>query len=174
MKKSDEACILAQPDAGAVNTTDGGLHLDAGTDGGGLCTSGVRWTQGNNGSELMHPGGACIACHSTTQGGPAMSFAGTVFPTLHEVDDCNGVKGPVTIIVTDRRKKSIKMTSNAAGNFFALTKDVQAAKLRPPYTVELQETGKAPRKMQRTITGGDCNACHTTNGNGPPGRVLEP
>lgn len=174
MKKSDEACILAPADAGAVNTTDGGAVLDGGSDGGGLCTSGVRWTQGNAGSDLMHPGGACIACHSTTQGGPAFSFAGTVFPTLHEVDDCNGVKGPVTITVTDNRGRKITTTSNAAGNFFIRTTDVRKAKLRPPYKVQLDEQGKPPRVMNRTITGGDCNFCHTTNGNGPPGRVLEP
>jgi mono/diheme cytochrome c family protein len=172
MQKSTEACILAPADSGAVNTTDGG-PIDGGADGG-LCTSGVHWTQGNTGSDLMHPGGACIACHSTTQGGPAMSFAGTVFPTLHEPDDCNGSKAPITVVVKDRRGKTVTMQTNAAGNFFVLTDAIADLNLRPPFTVEVREPGKTARKMGRTITGGDCNGCHTMAGNGPPGRVLEP
>lgn len=173
MKRSDEACILAPPDAGA---SDGGGGQDGGAPGvdAGLCTSGERWTQGNTKSPLMHPGGACIACHSTTQGGPTLSFAGTVFPSLHEVDDCNGSKAPITVVVKDRRGRAVTMQTNAAGNFMAFTDTVQDLNMRPPYTVEVRQPGKTSRKMIRTITGGDCNGCHTTAGNGPRGRIVEP
>jgi uncharacterized membrane protein len=45
----------------------------------------------------MHPGGACITCH-TIKGGPAFKVAGTVFPTLHEPNDCNGDPQPIAPI----------------------------------------------------------------------------
>jgi hypothetical protein len=171
MMKSDEACIRAPADAGTTTPADAGPTTGADA---GLCTSGVLWKDGNTGSPLMHPGGACIQCHSTTQGGPTFSFAGTVFPSLHEVNDCDGVKSQVTVIVRDRRNTPIVMQTNAAGNFYVETDTLTGLNLRPPFKVEVREPGKPPRAMNRTITGGDCNSCHTTEGNGPPGRVLEP
>lgn len=180
LKKSTESCILAQSDAGGGNGDGGGKGDGGGTGMGadaGLCTSGTRWTMANTKSPLMHPGGACIACHSTTVGGPALSFAGTVFPTLHEVDDCNGsssAKSPVTIIIKDRRNTQVTMQTNEVGNFMAFSDTLTDLNLRAPYTVEIRQPGKPTRKMNRTINGGDCNSCHTTAGNGPLGRIVEP
>ena len=36
---------------------------DAGGDAAALCASGVKWTRGDEGDPLMHPGRACNACH---------------------------------------------------------------------------------------------------------------
>ena len=71
---------------------------DSGVDAGApvvVCTSGTTWAGGDHGSAVMHPGEACIACH-TTDHGPKFAAAGTVFPTSHEPDDCNGsnLSGP--------------------------------------------------------------------------------
>src|SRR4051812_20481329 len=58
------------------------------------CTSGVtRSPNGSESSEMM-PGRACNACHaeqnaSSGEGdAPIFAFAGSVFPTEHEPDDC--------------------------------------------------------------------------------------
>ena len=50
------------------------------------------WTGGNRGSADMNPGRACITCHSTMNG-PSLTIAGTVYPTAHEPDLCNGANG---------------------------------------------------------------------------------
>src|SRR5438445_547285 len=73
---------------------DGGRTRDAGpvtvT-----CSSTTYWDTTAAASELMHPGKTCIGCHAAT-GGPSYTIAGTVYPTMHEPDDCNGVDGTVT------------------------------------------------------------------------------
>ena len=56
------------------------------------CTSGTMWTGANRGSADMNPGRACITCHSTMNG-PSLTIAGTVYPTAHEPDLCNGANG---------------------------------------------------------------------------------
>src|SRR5881394_2595263 len=54
--------------------TSGGSGDDAGADSASpfdtptVCTSKQNWTRGDRGSSQMHPGDACIACH-TTRGG---------------------------------------------------------------------------------------------------------
>ena len=51
------------------------------------CTSGNDWSSGEG--PTMRPGEACISCHSAS-GGPRLAVAGTVYPTAHEPDDCDG------------------------------------------------------------------------------------
>src|SRR5205814_8531152 len=62
-----------------------------------VCSSNQQWTQGNNGSASRRPGGACISCHAMSGGeAPAFKIAGTVYSTVREPDDCNGVNGTAT------------------------------------------------------------------------------
>src|SRR5213078_3485301 len=56
------------------------------------CSSGTTWTQGNHDATHMNPGRACIACHSTDDG-PTLAIAGTVYATAHEPDLCYGEDG---------------------------------------------------------------------------------
>lgn len=144
-----------------------------GTDAGGVCTSGKTWTQGDQPSALMHPGHACNACHQV-RGGPNLRFAGTVYRTLRESNDCNGVAPPppVKITVTDARERVFEMTANEAGNFFL--ESAGGPPPRAPFKVVLTD-GTKTRAMEGTVTSGDCNSCHTAAGaNGAPGRVLAP
>ncbi|MEZ4453455.1 MAG: hypothetical protein R3B09_28605, partial [Nannocystaceae bacterium] len=57
------------------------------------CSSDVYWTMGDHESPFMHPGMACVACHKsqTFHKPPIFLAAGTVYPSGHEPDECNGV-----------------------------------------------------------------------------------
>ncbi len=132
-----------------------------------VCTSGATWPGGNQGSPRMRPGGACITCHSM-QGGPGFAVAGTVYPTAHEPNDCNGVNGAVTVEVTDAKGVVTSIAVNDVGNFRLL--DAVAA----PFHVKVKR-GTKERAMAGALTAGDCNTCHTQAGmNGAPGRVVAP
>jgi hypothetical protein len=133
------------------------------------CTSGALWTRANHGSPEMNPGRACIACH-TTDDGPAFTIAGTVFPTAHEPDLCDGADGSegflVTILGADGQV--LTLTPNAVGNFDS------AAKVALPYQAKVSYLGRE-RAMAVVQTSGDCNGCHTQSGaNSAPGRILLP
>ena len=151
--------------------TDGGTLADGGDAGSTAlkCTSGTTWTMGNTKSPLMHPGFACNACHQVL-GGPNLRVAGTVYPSLHEPNDCNG-KGPppnLTVIITDKVGRVTTLPVNAAGNFDTLVK------ILPPYKAKVTD-GVTTRAMTGSVTAGDCNSCHTEVGvNGAPGRVMAP
>ncbi len=165
-KRNPESCTTAPPDGGAP--VDAGPVGDAGP---GTCTSNKQWTKGNDGSELMHPGMACNACHQQL-GGPNLRVAGTVYPSLHEPDDCIGAAPPPDrkVVITDSRGTVFEMPVNASGNF--QTKN--GARPRPPLKAQIVE-GQKTRAMVGTVTSGDCNTCHTVNGlNGAPGRILTP
>ncbi len=161
-------CTTPPPDGG---TKDAGSLPDAGPDAAAGCASGVRWTDGNEGSPNMHPGLACNACHQQ-MGGPNLRIAGTVYKAPNDVNDCNGAAPPpnVTVTITDSRGRTATATANAAGNFL-----VQGGpSLMPPLSAKLTEGAKT-RVMVGTVTSGDCNSCHTAAGaNGAPGRILVP
>ena len=151
---------------------DGGTVGDGGGEGGTtalVCTSGKTWTMGNTKSPEMHPGFACNACHQVL-GGPNLRIAGTVYPTLHEPNDCDG-KGPppnLTVIITDKTGKVTNMPVNAAGNFYT------QVKINPPYKAKITD-GVKTRSMNGSVTSGDCNSCHTETGaNAAPGRIQTP
>jgi hypothetical protein len=160
---------------------DAGAGADAGTDAGSdaggattICTSGKTWKGGTgDGSDLMEPGVACNACHQK-MGGPNLAFAGTIYPTLHEPDLCDGKAPPpaLEVVVTDAMKRQVTMQVNAAGNFDAPS----AGRLKAPFTVVVNDaTNKKSRAMVGRVTSGDCNSCHTVAGaNGAPGRVMAP
>jgi hypothetical protein len=172
-----EKWVTAGTPMGTVCTPPPG---DAGADGGDagvvganpyntptVCTSNKTWNQGNNGSSSMRPGGACITCH-TMRGGPAYTVAGTVYPTAHEPNDCNGVNGAVTVVVTDANGAVTTIPVNGVGNFNS------RAKITAPFHVKVTNGAKV-RAMAGALTAGDCNSCHTLAGvNGAPGRVMAP
>jgi hypothetical protein len=131
-----------------------------------VCTSGTTWTNGNQGSPLMNPGRACIACHDGMHG-PTFYVAGTVFPTEHEPDGCDGTPS-VQVVITDANGKTSTLAPNAAGNFY-LTSPVAL-----PFSAKLVAGGKE-RAMPVPQSDGDCNGCHTEAGaHGAPGRISAP
>jgi mono/diheme cytochrome c family protein len=165
---------------------DGGLG-DAGKSDGGdgttKCTSNKQWTGGNTANPNMNPGEACIFCHvNNPTRENQFYFAGTIYPTSHEPDDCYGKAPPpeLTVTITDSRTnaggqprpQTFTMKANEAGNFFLPVR----GNIRPvaPFSVSISD-GTKTRVMPVKAPNGDCNACHTVQGsNGAPGRILAP
>ena len=144
------------------------------------CSSGSYWTQGDNGSSQMHPGLACIDCHSRRGGeAPDFAVAGTVYPTGHEFDDCFGsASRNATVTITDKNGTSHSTTVNAAGNFY-INAGTFPGWPAFPITATVSFNGKS-RSMGTAVPSGDCNLCHTQGGTAvgqiaaPPGRVALP
>ena len=148
-------------------------ETDAGSDAGpefntpSVCTSKANWTRGDRGSSSMHPGVACIACHDANRG-PGFSIGGTVYPSAHEPDDCNGVNGGTQVVITDATGKVTTIAVNAAGNFYS------QANIQTPFHAKVVSGGKE-RAMVGAQTDGDCNSCHTETGiKSAPGRIVAP
>jgi len=138
------------------------------------CTSMTTWTRGNNGSSSMNPGMACISCHATSGGeAPRYAIAGTVYPTAHEPDLCNGAGSgtgaqAVQVVIVGADGRTTTLMPNSAGNFYAQTT------VATPYQAKVVYMGRE-RAMVAKQTSGDCNSCHTQNGtNSAPGRILLP
>jgi mono/diheme cytochrome c family protein len=162
-----QAWVDAKLPRGTSCAGDGGAPLAATFATPTVCTSGKSWNGGNDGSSSMHPGDACITCH-TQRGGPAYKIAGTVYPTAHEPNECYGIVGGITVVVTDAKGVVTNITVNGAGNFYS------RAVITPPFNVKVTSAGKE-RAMQEPLTAGDCNSCHTEQGlNGAPGRIVAP
>ncbi len=118
----------------------------------------------------MHPGGTCIACHSTDDG-PKYTIAGTVFPGVSELTDCNGTNGAgiLSVVVTDADGKVLTLPVNDVGNFFT-TEPVTV-----PFRSKVVSASGKENVMGDPQTIGDCNHCHAAVGrNGAPGRILSP
>jgi len=142
------------------------------------CSSGATWKGGDRGSPLMHPGGACISCHSSGGDGPIYGVAGTVFPSAHEPNDCNGASsasaGALSVVITEANGTKHTLPVNSVGNFF------YEGTIGKPYLAEVS-AGMAVRAMVHSQSSGDCNGCHTVSGgtNTPgadpaPGRIMAP
>jgi mono/diheme cytochrome c family protein len=130
---------------------------------------------------LMYPGESCNACHRKEREGDIFAFAGTVYPTPHEPDRCNGVNGTTAgarVVATDAAGKVLAdVPVNAAGNFS------YKARLTGSFFVKVVQNGKE-RAMKGAVSsalaGGDCNACHTQDGASvegsasAPGRIVLP
>ena len=126
-----------------------------------VCTSKQTW----NGTydSTMHPGVACDGCHS-------WNIAGTVYPTAHEPDNCDGIKGGASVVVTDAHGRTATIAVNSAGNFLYNP----ATRLVAPFSVKVVSSA-GTRVMSTKATSGDCNHCHTVKGaNGAPGRIMKP
>jgi hypothetical protein len=156
------------------------------------CTSGRTGT--TDGSDLMNPGQACVSCHATPsgeageddededEGGPLLAFAGTVYPSAHEPNNCMGVAGTSSalgarVVVVDANGRSFTANVNAAGNYFMLA---SAAAPVPPLRAKVVFMGRE-RAMIGAVPHGDCNRCHTQTGTttvagsiNAPGRILIP
>jgi uncharacterized membrane protein len=135
------------------------------------CTSNTTWTRGTNGSSSMEPGQACISCHSKSGEAPTFVIAGTLYPTGHEPDNCNGVNSTAgaKVVVTGNNGTSVTLTPNSAGNFYSSTT------LPPPYKAKVVNSAGVERLMSGTASNGDCNSCHTQSGaNSAPGRITLP
>jgi hypothetical protein len=139
-----------------------------------VCTSGTTWTGGDSANPLMHPGVACDTCHKLLGSATKFPFdmAGTVYPTAHEPDDCNGVQG-AQVIITDASGTDHTLQVNAAGNFYNLNY-VGLGAISTPYTARVVANGKT-RVMVGPQTSGDCNSCHSEQGTqAAPGRIMMP
>ena len=99
-------------------------------------------------------------------------IGGTVYPTAHEPDDCNGLAG-VVVTITGKDGKAVTFTTTSSGNFSHNSLFGFAA-IPTPYTAKVTRNGK-DRVMVTPQTNGDCNSCHTQNGDqAAPGRILAP
>lgn len=171
-------CYVGGP-TGADGTGSGG---STGTDpfaGASVCTSGGTWTGGNRESSNMHPGVDCLSCHGP--GGTAgseneLSIAGTVYPTAHDPNDCNGASGATVaglgVVIVDANGVTWPTLSvNGVGNFFMYAADGVPAK---PYAAKIvSSTGERAMGQHQSV--GGCNSCHTVDGvNGAPGRIVAP
>jgi hypothetical protein len=116
----------------------------------------------------MHPGGACITCHDQNNA-PAFSIAGTVYPTAHEPDDCNGGgTAGAQIVITDAKGVVTKIAVNSVGNFYS------QSNIALPFRAKVV-VGTKERAMVATQKSGDCNSCHTEKGDSSaPGRIVLP
>jgi hypothetical protein len=124
----------------------------------------------------MRPGEGCNASSACHGAGAAAtwSVAGTLYPTGHEPDDCNGFSNTssnsVGIVITDAMGGVLPLAPNSVGNFY------YSGTLAFPIQAKLVSfaTG-AERAMVAPVSSGDCNSCHTQNGNsGAPGRLTIP
>jgi len=135
------------------------------------CTSNTYWSS-DKGAASMDPGLACISCHQGDREAPSFAIAGTLYPTAHEPDLCNGAGAAASagarVVITGADGASITLTPNTAGNFY-----YQGA-VATPFRARVTYMGRT-REMGAAQTSGDCNSCHTQNGaNQAPGRILLP
>jgi hypothetical protein len=136
------------------------------------CTSGKSWTGGTEGSGSMQPGVACINCHNSSGGeAPRFTIAGTLYPTAHEPNQCNGANGNTTgakVVITDANQNVVTLTPNSVGNFY------YTGTIATPFHAKVTDMN-GERDMLAGQTSGDCNACHTQNGTmSAPGRIILP
>jgi hypothetical protein len=133
------------------------------------CTSGSTWHGGTGSS--MAPGEPCLECHGSNK--EPFFFAGTLYPTAHEPNDCSApasVAG-AQVIVVDSTGKMFAATVNTSGNFYYR----KSGSFTPPFSAKVVMNGRPDREMIEHQTDGNCNGCHTQTGaNGAPGRIVAP
>lgn len=140
----------------------GGIVAGSGGSSATVCSSGKTWTSGNG--QDMRPGNDCKGCHSFT-------IAGTVYPTAHEPNNCDGTaSGGIKVVITGADGSTVTLTPSAAsGNFYS------NSTIKTPFTAKVTNTAGAVRMMVASQTAGNCNSCHTQDGgNGAPGRIMAP
>lgn len=138
-----------------------------------MCSSGEHWDDGDDGDRRMHPGHACVSCHADNDG-PSFPIGGTVYPSAHEPDDCEGIDGQddgeTRVVITDATGREINLPVNEVGNFYAEDQGPIVMPIRAKVV-----RGGVERLMLGERMSGDCNSCHTQDGlNGAPGRIVAP
>jgi hypothetical protein len=170
---------------GASSTPTGGVATAARGGGAGnapvvVCTSGSLWAGDDDVDGLdeegpwMNPGEPCIRCHLDEEDEPLIQLGGTVFPTFNEPDSCFGVDGRTSdaeVVITDDSGAVFRLPLERTGNF-SLPED--ARQVRFPIRAKVVANGRE-RVMAGAQTSGDCNDCHSEQGNhGAPGRIALP
>jgi hypothetical protein len=140
-----------------------------------VCTSNVTWTVGNDAT--MRPGEACQTCHVLLgqATGETFDVSGTVYPTAHEPNDCDGTDGTgsLNVVITDATGAATTLPVNAVGNFYHDDLFGFAALKTPLKAKVVSNAGT--REMVSSVTTGNCNSCHTEAGTmSAPGRVMAP
>lgn len=137
-----------------------------------------------HGSSTMAPGLACIACHSgnnfnnqnpggLSEFGEIRTFMGTVFAAPHEKDLCTPslpVTGKVQILAADSDTVLLQMSFGTSGNFYGNLSSRPAT-----WRARVITSTGATRTMAGPQSDGDCNTCHTVDGEqNAPGRIYLP
>jgi hypothetical protein len=135
------------------------------------CASGKQWTGGNRESALMHPGLACVQCHTTSREGPRFTIAGTVFTDYNQADDCGGASASgLKVVITGNDGVATELPVNELGNFM-----LERGTVALPFSAKVVDGAGHERAMAAKQTVGDCNTCHTQTGaQSAPGRIIAP
>jgi hypothetical protein len=141
-----------------------------------VCTSGLTRSINESEGPDMGPGRACVSCHADANvtGGegdaPIFAFAGTVYPSAHEPEDCiASLSEGAELEITDAKGNVFTTTVNATGNFYD-----DPPGFEYPYHAKVRFQGRV-RAMAAPQMIGDCNGCHTQKGDlAAPGRILLP
>ena len=187
---ADVAALSGWQSAGApASTCD--TPAEAGTDYNTpeVCTSGMN-TAANVTGGSMRPGQDCMSssCHGNPASNIAMAFGGTVYPSAHEPDLCQGTNGTskaLSVSLVDVNGKTYTAPVNRYGNFYLWLYDNNGVKLpiKAPFGQVQVVGGAAHRDMAEAAPNGRCNACHTSAGANPfapgftstaPGRIMAP
>ncbi len=166
----DPSKPVSLPDGGTLPDVDAAIY-DTPT----VCTSGQTWTLGETKSADMKPGSDCPTCHvlGGDASGKVFDIAGTVYPTAHEPDDCDGVS-TATVVITDAKGATTSLSVSAASGNFYHDSALGFLPIATPYTATVT-VGSTSRAMITPQTDGSCNHCHTTAGTlSAPGRVMAP
>ncbi len=139
------------------------------------CSTGQWWQHEDDEEEgpMMHPGLACGQCHLQSGDDDAIpvAYGGTVMGALDDEDDCRGVPGVAVELLDIDDNVFYSTVTNAAGNFVVTPGEVPFRAFR----VRLGLDGRSREMAGHVATYGDCNRCHTAQGNnGAPGRVVAP
>jgi hypothetical protein len=159
---SSSSLSASSSSSSASSSSASSAASDASANVAAVCSSGKTYSSGTG--PTMEPGVPCASCH-----GSKFAIAGTVYPTEHEPDRCDGadVTG-VTVVITDANNTTTTLTPNTVGNFNS------SKALVTPFTATVTYNGKSI-SMTTPQTTGDCNSCHTQDGaNGAPGRIVLP
>lgn len=141
------------------------------------CLSEQIWNGNEQESPLMHPGVACVACHSDHNAAsgdgdaPIFAVAGTVYTAANEPDNCisSVALDPnivTEVIIDDAANVQYRTVVNATGNFM-----LDETNIVWPVHVTIRQQGRE-RRMQQAVSNGDCNSCHTATAT--MGRILSP
>ena len=134
-----------------------------------VCTSGTYWTGGDRESSSMHPGAACVSCHSERGEGPR-GIARHRLPDRARAGRLQRRAGELGdhVEITDANGRVTTLRVNGAGNFYS------KRGVALPYTAKVVSGGKT-LAMKAPQNNMDCNSCHTEGGtSGAPGRIIAP